>query len=323
MQNFRFIPITLLALAIVAACSSVPENSRLNEARRDFNDAQNTPRVVNLAPTELKQAGDALAKANDAAAKSEDEARVTHLAYVAKQRTAVAQETAKQKEAETAVTNAGTERSKIRLDARTQEADKATKKAEASQRRAEDSQQQADASQRRAEESQREADASQQRAAASQQQAEMSQQQTHAAEMRNDQLEAQLKELNAKKTDRGLVITLGDILFDTNKAELKSGAARSLNKIAGFMTQYPQRTAKIEGFTDNTGSADYNQDLSDRRANAVRTSLVGMGIDSERITTQGFGKGSPIASNNTASGRQMNRRVEIIVSDDKGKVSSR
>lgn len=323
MKNFRFIPITLLALATVAACSSVPENSRLNEARRDFNDAQNTPRVVNLAPTELKQAGNALAKANDAAAKSEDEARVTHLAYVAKQRTAVAQETAKQKEAETAVINASTERSKIRLDARTQEADKATKKAEASQRRAEDSQQQADASQRRAEKSQREADASQQQAAASQQQAEMSQQQTHAAEMRNDQLEAQLKELNAKKTDRGLVITLGDILFDTNKAELKSGATRSLKKIAGFMTQYPQRTAKIEGFTDNTGSADYNQDLSDRRANAVRISLVDMGIDSERITTQGFGKGSPIASNNTASGRQMNRRVEIIVSDDKGKVSSR
>lgn len=323
MKNFRFIPITLLALATVAACSSVPENSRLNEARRDFNDAQNTPRVVNLAPTELKQAGNALAKANDAAAKNEDEARVTHLAYVAKQRTAVAQETAKQKEAETAVINASTERSKIRLDARTQEADKATKKAEASQRRAEDSQQQADASQRRAEKSQREADASQQQAAASQQQAEMSQQQTRDAEMRNDQLEAQLKELNAKKTDRGLVITLGDILFDTNKAELKSGAARSLKKIAGFMAQYPQRTAKIEGFTDNTGSADYNQDLSDRRANAVRTSLVDMGINSERITTQGFGKGSPIASNNTASGRQMNRRVEIIVSDDKGKVSSR
>lgn len=323
MKNFRLIPTALLALAGVAGCSSIPENSRLNDARRDYNDAQNTPRVVNLAPTELKQAGDALNKANDASAKNEDEARVTHLAYLAQQRTAVAQETAKQKEAETAVTNAGTERNRIRLDARTQEADKAQRKADVSQRRAEDSQQQADASQRRAESSQRDADASQQQAAMSQQQAELSQQQTRDAEKRNEQLEAQLKDLNAKKTDRGLVITLGDILFDTNKADLKPGASRSLKKIAGFLAEYPQRMAKIEGFTDNTGSADHNQDLSNRRANAVRTSLVDLGINGERISTQGFGKDSPIASNNTASGRQMNRRVEIIVTDDKGNVSSR
>lgn len=323
MKNYRFLPTALLTLATIAGCSSVPQNSRLNEARSDYNAAQNTPRVVNLAPTELKQAGDALAKANDASAKKEDEATVTHLAYIAKQRVAVAQETAKQKEAETALTNAGVERSKIRLDARTEEANKAHQKAEASQRQAEVSQQQADASQRRAETSQRDADASQQQAAMSQQHADMSQQQARDAEKRTDQVEAQLKELNAKKTERGLVITLGDVLFDTNKAELKSGASRSLQKLAGFLTQYPQRKAQIEGYTDSTGSADYNQDLSNRRANAVRASLVGMGISSDRITTHGYGKESPVASNDTATGRQMNRRVEIILSEDGGNVSSR
>ena len=119
------------------------------------------------------------------------------------------------------------------------------------------------------------------------------------------------------------MITLGDVLFDTNKAELKSGASRSLKKLAGFLTQYPERTAQIEGYVDSTDSADYNQDLSDRRASAVRTSLVGMGIDSGRITTHGYGKESPIASNDTAAGRQMNRPVEIILSDESGKVSTR
>jgi outer membrane protein OmpA-like peptidoglycan-associated protein len=302
MQNYRFLPTALLAMAVLAGCSTVPENSLLNEARNDYRAAQNNPQVINLAPSELKQAGDALGKANDASNKNEDTAVVNHLAYLAKQRAAIAQETAKQKEAETAVTSAATERSKIRLDARTDEADKARQNAEASQRQAE---------------------ASQRQAAMSQQRSEMSQQQARDAEMRTSQLETQLKELNAKKTDRGLVITLGDVLFDTNKAQLKSDGTHSLQKLAGFLKQYPQRMARVEGYTDSTGGADYNQELSDRRAKAVRTSLVGMGISNDRITTHGYGEESPVASNSTAAGRQMNRRVEIILSDDNGNVSSR
>lgn len=303
MQNYRFLPIALLAMATLASCGTVPENnSSLNEARDDYSAAQNNPQVISLAPSELKQAGDALDKANNASNKDEDAAVVTHLAYLAKQRVAIAQETAKQKEAETAVTNAGAERSEIRLDARTDEANKAQQNADASQRQA---------------------DASQQQAAMSQHESDMSQQQARDAEMHTSQLEAQLKELNAKKTERGLVITLGDVLFDTNKAQLKLGGTHSLQKLADFLKQYPQRQARVEGYTDSTGGADYNQALSDRRANAVRTSLVDMGVSSDRITTHGYGKGSPVASNDTAAGRQLNRRVEIILSDDNGNVSSR
>jgi outer membrane protein OmpA-like peptidoglycan-associated protein len=295
MQNFRFLPIALLVMATLVGCASVPENSLLNEARNDYSAAQNNPRVIDLAPNELKQAGDALAKANDASIKKENTAVVTHLAYLAKQRVAIAQETARQKEAEAAVTRAGTERSKIRLEARTAEASKAQQSAEASQRQAE----------------------------ASQQEAAMSQQQAREAEMRTSELETQLKELNAKKTERGLVITLGDVLFDTNKAQLKSGSTRGLQKLADFLKQYPQRKARVEGYTDSTGDADYNQALSDRRANAVRTSLVDMGISNDRISTQGYGEESPVASNDTATGRQLNRRVEIVLSDDNGNFSLR
>ena len=308
MKNYRFLSTALLAVAVVAGCSTV-ENSRLNEARNDYSAAQSDPKVAKLAPAELKLAGEALDKANAAASKKEDEDKVTHLAHLAKQRVAVAQETAKQKEAELAVTDASTERSKIRLDARTQEADTAKQKAETAQRQAETSKQQSEAAQ--------------QQAVMSQQQSEMSQQQARDAEMRAGQLETQIKELNAKKTDRGLVITLGDVLFDTNKAQLKPGATRSLQKLATFLKQYPDRKAQVEGYTDSTGSADYNQELSDRRAHAVRASLLDMGVSSDRITTHGYGKESPVASNDTPAGRQMNRRVEIILSDDKGNVTSR
>ncbi len=301
MQNHRFLPIMLIAVAALAGCSTVP-NSRLNEARNDYSAAQNNPQVINFAPAELKQANDALLKANDASNKNEDPAVVDHLAYLAKQRVAIAQETAKQKEAETTVTNASTERSQIRLDARTREADAAHQKAEASQRQSE---------------------ASQQQAAMSQRQSDISQQQADDAQMRTRQLEAQLKDLNAKKTERGLVITLGDVLFDTDQAQIKSGGTRSLQKLADFLKQYPQRKALVEGYTDSTGSADYNQGLSDRRANAVRTSLMDMGISNDRITTHGYGMASPVASNDTPAGRQLNRRVEIILSDDMGNVSSR
>lgn len=308
MQNYRLLPAALLALATFAGCSSGP-NVRLNEARNDYSAAQNDPQVVNLAAGELKQAGNALDKANQASSKNEDEAVVTHLAYLAKQRVAIAQETARQKASETSVAGAAAERSKIRLDARTEEANKARQDAVAAQRQAEAAEQQATAAQRRAE--------------ASQQQSELSQQQAQAAEMRTSQLEAELKELNAKKTERGLVITLGDVLFDTNKAQLKPRGARSLQKLADFLKRYPQRNARVEGHTDSTGNADYNQQLSERRADAVRTSLVNMGVSNDRIATQGYGQASPIASNKTADGRRSNRRVEIILSEDNGNATSR
>ena len=309
MKNYRFLPIAVLAIAVLASCGTVPENSPLNEARNDYTAAQNNPQVTTHAATELKQAADALDKANEAANKNEDVDRVAHLAYLAKQRVAIAQETAKQKEAEAAVANSATERNRIRLEARTQEVEMAKQKAEAAERKAQAAQQQAMMSRQESE--------------AATQEAAMSQEQGREAEIRASQLEAQLKELDGKKTERGLVITLGDVLFDVNKAQLKPGAARKLQKLAAFLKQYPQRHLQIEGHTDSTGSADYNLELSDRRANAVRTALVDMGVDNDRITTHGYGMESPVASNDTAAGRQMNRRVEIILSEDTGNVSLR
>jgi len=359
MKNHRYFPIAILAAAVLAACGTVPTNdSPLAQARAEYSDAQANPQVASLAASELRQAGDSLDKANAASAKGEKSAHVDHLAYVTRQQVAIARQTAAQKAAELDVANAGAERDRVRLDARTREADSAQRSAESSQRRSEASQRNAEASQRNAEASQRSAEASQRQSEeslrlseaskrqseASQRQSEASQrqvlaerqaasdaqlnaqsarQQTQDAEGRARQLEAQLKDLEAKNTERGMVVTLGDVLFDTNEAQLRSGGVRSVRKLADFSRQYPQRKLMIEGFTDSTGSQVSNLDLSQRRAGSVRTALLEMGVNEDRITARGYGESYPTAGNDTAAGRQQNRRVEVIVSDENGNIAPR
>ena len=310
MNHLKAFPMTLIALAVMAGCNTLPpNNARLDDARNEYRAAQGNPQTRELAGGELKQAGDALAKADDAWSQKKNPAEVDHLAYLARQQVAIAQETGRQKGAEMAVTNADTARDKIRLAARTDEADAARRSAEVAQRQAEASQRQSAAAQQQADASQRQADSSLQAA--------------NEAQARNASLEAQLKDLSAKKTDRGLLITLGDVFFDTNRAELKSGGMRSVEKLGGLLKQFPQRKTSIEGFTDSTGSESTNMDLSDRRANSVRTALVDMGVGSERIATHGYGQAFPVAGNGSAAGRQLNRRVEIILSDDTGSIAPR
>jgi outer membrane protein OmpA-like peptidoglycan-associated protein len=136
-------------------------------------------------------------------------------------------------------------------------------------------------------------------------------------------LQRQLDELQAKQTDRGMVLTLGDVLFETGRADLRSGADRTVSQLANFMRQNPDRTVEITGFTDSTGNVEFNQELSERRAEAVRQALVSYGISPQRVVTRGLGPALPVASNSTASGRQQNRRVEITISDEKGSIPPR
>ena len=136
-------------------------------------------------------------------------------------------------------------------------------------------------------------------------------------------LEEQILNLATNETDRGLVMTLGDVLFAFNKAELSAQAGPRLDKLANFLKQFPDRKLLIEGYTDSVGSDSYNQDLSDRRAQAVRDALVQRGVDSSRITARGYGKAHPVADNASPEGRAMNRRVEIVIADDKGNLRGR
>jgi outer membrane protein OmpA-like peptidoglycan-associated protein len=279
----------------LTGCSTVPTTTpTLDEARADFVAANNNPQVATYAQMEFKQASEALDRANQAAAQRESLDAIDRLAYVAKQKIATAQEVAKTKAAESEVANASRERDRVQLEARTAEADRAKRDAASAQA-------QAAAAQAQAQDAQAQAAAAQQQAA---------QQADRAA-----RLEALLVELHAQKTERGMVVTIGDVLFATDRAELNANGMATVKKLAEIMTQNPDRTVMVEGFTDSTGSAAHNKDLSERRAASVAQALVGLGVPRERIGMRGYGEAFPVASNNTASNRQLNRRVEIVLSN--------
>ena len=132
------------------------------------------------------------------------------------------------------------------------------------------------------------------------------------AKARAQELERELAELKAKRTDRGFVITLGDVLFEYNQARLKPGAQQNLYRLVSFLKQRPEQNVLIEGHADSSGSESYNLELSQRRAQAVQSFLVMNGISPERINVRGYGEAYPVASNDTTAGRQQNRRVEIV-----------
>ncbi|HEY5806761.1 MAG TPA: OmpA family protein [Povalibacter sp.] len=138
-----------------------------------------------------------------------------------------------------------------------------------------------------------------------------------AARQRAHSLEQELADLKAKKTDRGMVLTLGDVLFDTGKASLKPGAYATLDRLATALQQDPSRTVVIEGHTDNVGADDFNQSLSENRAHSVQAALMERGVAGNQISSVGKGEGFPVASNDDAAGRQQNRRVELIFTENR------
>jgi outer membrane protein OmpA-like peptidoglycan-associated protein len=337
MKKNLIITVSIIAVALFSGCKTAPPNVSLAEAHNNYNSANLNPNVTDLAAVELKDARDTLNRADEASKKGEKTATVNQLAYLASQKVAIAEETAKRKSAEMDVTDAKTRRDQIRLDARTAEADaakqqvvnvQATSDMQAAALVAADAKAKRD--QTRFEAKTAEADAAKQQAANMQETAEMQAAALAAADAKSKhdkaliaQQEMQLKELNAIKTERGLVLTLGDVSFNTNKAKLKSGALHNVQKLSDFLKQYPQHNVLIEGYTDSTGSNELNQKLSERRADSVRNALTSMGISNNRISTHGYGENYPVAANDTAANRQLNRRVEVIISDENGKILPR
>jgi outer membrane protein OmpA-like peptidoglycan-associated protein len=122
--------------------------------------------------------------------------------------------------------------------------------------------------------------------------------------------------LQTRDTARGLIVNMSDVLFDTAKFTLRPEAREKLAKVAGIVAGHPGLRLAVEGYTDNVGGDDYNQQLSERRGSAVRDYLTQQGMQADSVSTRGFGKSQPVASNETASGRQQNRRVELVISGD-------
>ncbi len=298
MLHFRFSRLTLalvpIFVAVLAGCASAPtSNAALDEARAVYNRASGDPDTARSAPLELRSAQTALQQAETELKAGKDISAVEHYAYMARQKSAIALQAGDIARAEKAVGSASAQRDQIVMGARVLDAEKSAADAQKAREQAEKDRQMAEQSRKQAE-----------------QQLAL----TEAAKAKVSKLQKELADLQAKQTDRGMVLTLGDVLFDTGRAELKVGAFSTIDRLASFMRENPERTLAIEGYTDSVGSDTFNLNLSQRRAESVREALVGRGIDGARISTKGMGKANPVAGNDSAAGRQRNRRVEIVIS---------
>ena len=281
-MNTKFLTGVGIAL-VIAGCASTPKpNEALESARSTVQAAQADPNAAKYAAVDLQAAKSDLAVA-DAAFIRRDEPSIAQPAYMAAQNARLAQLRGAAKADDARVAAGQAERDKIILAARTNQVDSANRAKDAANRATDD--------------------------------AKVSRDQATENAAR---LQAEVDALKAKPTDRGLVLTLGDVLFETGSSTLSSGAARNMDRLVQFLTDHPERLVQIDGFTDSIGTDSFNEDLSQRRADAVRYQLVSRGIVSTRIATQGYGKAYPVASNSESSGRQLNRRVEVVIGSDNG-----
>ncbi len=290
---------TLAAAATVAlllaACASAPQSPPGSaEVRAKLTQLQNDTDLASRAPLEIKEAEAAVRLAEMPVPK--DKALGTYRVYVADHSVDIATAKATTRYTEDQRVLLSKQRESAQLAARTREADQARR--EANLALSESERARADAEAARLAKERALAEAADAASLASQEAAE---------------LQRQIALLQAEATDRGIVLTLGNVLFATARSELKPNATDSLNKLVAFLNQYPDRKVAIEGHTDSVGSDASNQALSQRRADSVRSYLIQQGISAQRISAIGRGENYPIGDNNTETGRQVNRRVEVII----------
>ena len=314
-------PIVLVVAA--AGCASIQPNAALEKARADVNAASADPDVVARAPMELRDAQDALDSANALWRKKKSPVEVDHQAYLAQARAASAIDLARARRANDELQRAQVDSDRVRLAARTREAEAARAQADAARAQALAQSRAAGEARMQAEAASRDAALAAEQAALEHQRASQAQAEATDAKQRLAAMETRIVEIEGKHTERGILVTLGDVLFEFNKAELLPVAQPRLDRLAQFLRQFPEKKLLIEGYTDSVGGDAYNFELSARRAAAVRAALAKRGVDPGRMIAEGYGKQFPIASNATDTGRSMNRRVEVVVSDENGNLRPR
>jgi outer membrane protein OmpA-like peptidoglycan-associated protein len=277
----------IVSAVLLAGCATTPKNvAQLDQAHADVETLANDPLVQQAASEELSNARKSLAEADVALKKGKRE-DVLHYSYLASQQAQTGQERVAEARSRQDVAKGEADRNRVLLEARTHEAEAAKATAEQQTQVAQAQAQQAEAARQEAEAAQR-----------------------------------QLAELQAKQTDRGMVLTLGDVLFDTGAATLKPGAGSIVDRVAAFLKDNEGTKVIVEGHTDSRGSEEYNQQLSERRAQSVADALAFRGVDRGRVEAVGRGKALPVASNDNAAGQQQNRRVELVFSDASGRFAS-
>ena len=295
---------SVVGLLIVAGgCASSAQQraaqSQLERAQAAYQQAEADPNVQMYAQGRLADAQKTLREAEQA--KHSDER--LHLSYLAEKKALLASVTGATGKTEQNMEQLRRETSDVLLQKRDRELKAARTESDTKAREAEQW--------RRLAEARTKDDEAKARAVRQTEDAEakaLAAEQAKAAALANE-----LASLKAQHTDRGMVLTVGDVLFAPGRAEVGPGAQRSIDKLAEFLRAYPKRNVLIEGHTDNLGNEDFNVKLSQQRADAVRDLLTARGISPQRIRTKGYGPKFPVVDNDSAAGRQQNRRVEVLV----------
>ena len=323
----RFLAAAAVAL-LLAACASAPKKDlALEQVKAQLKELQDDEELAGYALLALGEAKRALRQAENATG---NKTYRIHLIYMADRRVQIARATAQHKQMEDELNRLEDEHSAMLVRGSKLEAEQARLEAEQarmmSQARAEDANrareeaQQAttreEESARNAQQAREEAEAAKALAVSSVTAAELSRREADLATEQADSLRRQLENLQLRQTESGVVVTLGDVLFETGKSGLREEAQSSLVEVVDLLQSQPDHKIRIEGHTDSTGDAAANLKLSEQRANKVMDSLVALGVDSARIMAAGMGEDFPISSNETEEGRSQNRRVDVILLDD-------
>ena len=305
----------VLLLLVAAGCASEQKRAaqaQVERARTAYQRAQTDPTVQTYAPLRLIDAEKALRAAEG----TKDVDDRLHLGYLAEKKAEIATVTGATSKTEQGMQQLGKEVSDTLLRKRDRELKAARAGIQRSDPDAEQARRAAETRAREAEAQAREAEAKAREAEQARRQAAVTEQARAAEQAKAAALATELANLKAQQTGRGLVLTVGDVLFASGKAEVSSGAQRSIDKLADFLKAYPRRNVLIEGHTDNTGDQDFNIKLSQQRADTVRNLLVQKGVAPQRIRTKGYGPKFPVVDNDTTGGRQQNRRVEVVILEE-------
>jgi outer membrane protein OmpA-like peptidoglycan-associated protein len=318
----------LLSVLLLSACQTAPKKDLvLEQIRNRLSELQSDQELSGFALLAMGEAERALRAAENATG---NETQRLHLLYMADRRIQIARAAAQRERMESELEQLRLEHSRLlvrasQLEAEQarQEADQARMMSQATAEDAERARMEAENAMTREEQSaltarqaREEAEQAKALAESSALAATLAKKEANLASEQAQSLRRQLENLQLRQTESGVVVTLGDVLFETGQTELKNDAVSSLSEVVDLLQSEPEKKIRIEGHTDSIGESATNLKLSQQRADSVLRTLANLGVDGTRITTIGMGEDFPIASNETADGRSKNRRVDVILLDD-------